>query len=170
MIPGTCAQWRTREGRMPSLQGPSSSSRESRLGVDPCDRPQPSQALCPRPSSLPPFSQRLLTFVIARFLASEASGSLGVYSVRRKENSGRAVPVTACGCKARGSKLSRRAADEAVIVTDDGLPTESCKTRAQEDGADDALEALRALQARQFAAGVTGTHDELRWMQEEGRD
>ena len=33
-----------------------------------------------------------------------------------------------------------------------------------------ALERLRALQARQLAAGVGGSHEELRRMLEEGRD
>ena len=41
---------------------------------------------------------------------------------------------------------------------------------ALKDSVAGALEALRALQARQLAAEATGSHDELRRMQEEGRD
>ena len=82
------------------------------------------------------------------------------------------VRVTAYECKTRQAEVFRRAAaGETVIVTNHGVPQVEIR-KAPPDGerVAGALEALHALQASQLAAGATGSHRELRRMQEEGRD
>ena len=65
----------------------------------------------------------------------------------------------------------RAAAGETIIVTNNGVPqVEIRKAPADEDSIAGALVALSALQASQLAAGATGNHEELRRMQEDGRD
>ena len=80
--------------------------------------------------------------------------------------------VTAYECKTRQAEVFRRAAaGETIIVTNNGVPqVEIRKAPADKDSVAGALEALRALQASQLAAEATGGHEELRRMQEEGRD
>ncbi len=82
------------------------------------------------------------------------------------------VRVTAYECKTKQAEVFRRAAaGETIIVTNNGVPqVEIRKAPADAESMADALGALRALQARQLAAGATGSHQELRRMQDEGRD
>ena len=82
------------------------------------------------------------------------------------------IQVTAYECKTRQAEVFRRAAaGETIIVTNNGVPqVEIRKAPADEDSVAGALEALRTLQASQLAAGATGSHEELRSLQEEGRD
>lgn len=84
----------------------------------------------------------------------------------------RTVRVTAYECKTRQAEVFRRAAaGETVVVTKNGVPhVEIRKASADEEIVAGALEALLSLQAGQLAAGATGSHRELRRMQEEGRD
>ena len=85
---------------------------------------------------------------------------------------GKTVRVTAYECKTKQAEVFRRAAaGETIIVTNNGVPQVEIR-KAPEDGESiaAALEALRALQANQLAAGATGSQRELRRMQEEGRD
>ncbi len=84
----------------------------------------------------------------------------------------RTVRVTAYECKTRQAEVFRRAAaGETIIVTNNGVPqVEIRKAPAAEESVAGALEALLALQAGQLAAGATGSHRELRRVQEEGRD
>lgn len=84
----------------------------------------------------------------------------------------RTVRVTAYECKTRQAEVFRRAAaGETIVVTNNGVPQVVIrKAPADGESVAGALEALRALQARQLAAGATGSHRELRRMQEEGRD
>lgn len=82
------------------------------------------------------------------------------------------VRVTAYECKTRQAEVFRRAAaGETIVVTNNGVPqVEIRKATADGKRVAGALEALLALQARQLAAGATGSHRELRRIQEEGRD
>lgn len=65
----------------------------------------------------------------------------------------------------------RAAADKTIIVPNNGVPqVEIRKAPADKDSVAGALEELRALQASQLAAKATGSHKELRRIQEEGRD
>lgn len=82
------------------------------------------------------------------------------------------VRVTAYECKTRQAEVFRRAAaGETIVVTNNGVPqVEIRKAPAEGKSVAGALEALLALQADQIAAGATGSHRELRRMQEEGRD
>ena len=84
----------------------------------------------------------------------------------------RTVRVTAYECKTRQAEVFRRAAaGETIIVTNNGVPqVEIRKAPADKDSVAAALEALRALQASQLATKATGSHEQLRRMQEEGRD
>lgn len=84
----------------------------------------------------------------------------------------RRVRVTAYECKTRQAEVFRRAAaGETIIVTNNGVPqVEIRKAPVDGDSVAGALEALRALQASQLAAKATGSHEELRRIQEEGRD
>lgn len=84
----------------------------------------------------------------------------------------KAVRVTAYECKTKQAEVFRRAAaGETIIVTNNGVPqVEIRKAPADTETVAGALEALRALHTSQLAAGATGSHEELRRMQEEGRD
>ena len=84
----------------------------------------------------------------------------------------KAVRVTAYECKTKQAEVFRRAAaGETIIVTNNGVPqVEIRKAPVDSETVTGALEALRALHASQLAAGVAGSHEELRRMQEEGRD
>ncbi len=75
--------------------------------------------------------------------------------------------MTASECKTRQAEVFRRAAaGETIIVTNIGVPqVEIRKAPADDDSVAGALEALRALQASQLAAGATGSHEELRLIQ-----
>lgn len=65
----------------------------------------------------------------------------------------------------------RAAAGETIIVTDKGVPqVDIRKAPVDAECVAGALEALRALQASQLAAEASGSHEELRRIQEEGRD
>lgn len=85
---------------------------------------------------------------------------------------GRKFRVTAYECKTRQAEVFRRAAaGETIIVTNNGIPqVEIRKAPADEESVIRALEALRALHASQLAVSATGSHEELRRIQEEGRD
>ena len=82
------------------------------------------------------------------------------------------VIVTAYECKTKQAEIFRRAASgETVIVTRNGVPlVEIRKAPTRESRAADAVQALAALQEAQLAAGAGGGADELRRMQEQGRD
>ena len=69
------------------------------------------------------------------------------------------------------SKDWRTAADETIIIPNNGVPQVGIrKAPADKYSVTGALEELRALQASQLAAKATGSHKELRRIQEEGRD
>jgi len=80
--------------------------------------------------------------------------------------------VTAYECKTRQAEVFRRAAaGETIIVTNNGIPqVEIRKAPADEQSVSRALEALRALHASQLVVNATGSHEELRRIQEQGRD
>lgn len=82
------------------------------------------------------------------------------------------VRVTAYECKTRQAEIFRRAAaGETIIVTHHGVPhVEIRKAPADNESIAGAIQALSALQRRQLAAGVGGSHAELRRLQEQGRD
>ncbi len=84
----------------------------------------------------------------------------------------KAVRVTADECKTKQAEVFRRAAaGETIIVTNNGVPqVEIRKAPTDREAVARAVEALRALHASQLATGATGSHEELRRIQEEGRD
>ena len=84
----------------------------------------------------------------------------------------RKVRVTAYECKTRQAEIFRRAAaGETIIVTNHGVPhVEIRKASPDDQGIADAIGALAALQRTQLAAGAGGSQQELRRIQEQGRD
>ena len=82
------------------------------------------------------------------------------------------VRVTAYECKTRQAEIFRRAAaGETIIVTNHGVPhVEIRKAPADNESIADAIRALSALQRTQLAVGAGGSQEELRRIQEEGRD
>ncbi len=82
------------------------------------------------------------------------------------------VRVTAYECKTRQAEIFRRAAaGETIIVTNHGVPhVEIRKAPADDESIGAAVQALSALQRMQLAVGAGGSQEELRRMQEEGRD
>ena len=82
------------------------------------------------------------------------------------------VRVTAYECKTRQAEIFRRAAaGETIIVTNHGVPhVEIRKAPAADESIAGAVQALSALQRMQLAVGASGSQEELRRMQEEGRD
>ena len=84
----------------------------------------------------------------------------------------KAVRVTAYECKTKQAEIFRRAAaGETIVVTNNGVPqVEIRKAPADEERVADAIEELCAMQQVQLTAGTGGGHEELRRMQEQGRD
>lgn len=84
----------------------------------------------------------------------------------------RTIRVTAYECKTRQAEIFRRAAaGETIIVTNHGVPhVEIRKAPADDEGIAGAVQALATLQRMQSAAGVGGSQEELRRIQEQGRD
>lgn len=84
----------------------------------------------------------------------------------------KALRVTAYECKTKQAEIFRRAAaGETIIVTNNGVPqVEIRKAPADDERIADAIEGLSALQRKQLAAGTGGNHEELRRLQEAGRD
>ena len=84
----------------------------------------------------------------------------------------KAIRVTAYECKTKQAEIFRRAAaGETIIVTNNGVPqVEIRRAPADDEGVAEAVEGLAALQEVQLAAGAGGSHEELRRMQEQGRD
>ena len=82
------------------------------------------------------------------------------------------VRVTAYECKTRQAEIFRRAAaGETIIVTNHGVPhVEIRKAPADDESIVGAVQALSALQRMQLAVGAGGSQEELRRIQEEGRD
>ena len=84
----------------------------------------------------------------------------------------RRVRVSAYECKTRQAEIFRRAAaGETIIVTNHGVPhVEIRKASSDDQSIADAIQALTALQRMQLAAGAGGSQEELRRIQEQGRD
>ena len=84
----------------------------------------------------------------------------------------RTVRVTAYECKTRQAEIFRRAAaGETIIVTNHGVPhVEIRKAPIGDQNIASAIQALSALQRTQLAAGAGGNEEELRRIQEQGRD
>lgn len=82
------------------------------------------------------------------------------------------VRVTAYECKTKQAEIFRRAAaGERIIVTNNGVPqVEIRKAPPERDMIVDAVRALGTLQREQLASGIGGSSDELRRMQDAGRD
>ncbi len=84
----------------------------------------------------------------------------------------KSLHVTAYECKAKQAEIFRRAAaGETVIVTNNGVPqVEIRKAPADDERIGEAIQGLATLQKTQLAADAGGTQEELRRMQEMGRD
>ena len=84
----------------------------------------------------------------------------------------RTVRVTAYECKTRQAEIFRRAAaGETIIVTNHGVPhVEIRKAPAGDRNIAGAIHALSDLQRMQLAAGAGGSQEDLRRIQEQGRD
>ena len=82
------------------------------------------------------------------------------------------VRITAYECKTKQAEIFRRAAaGETIIVTRNGVPlVEIRKAPTAASSVAEAVQALVELQQTQLAAGVGGSADELRRLQEQGRD
>ena len=82
------------------------------------------------------------------------------------------VRVTAYECKTRQAEIFRRAAaGETIIVTNHGVPhVEIRKAPADDESIAGAVQSLAALPRMQSAAGAGGSQEELRRIQEQGRD
>ena len=80
--------------------------------------------------------------------------------------------VTAYECKTKQAEIFRRAAaGETIIVTNNGVPhVEIRKAPVNDDSIAGAVRALAALQRDQLTRGSGGSADELRRIQEQGRD
>ena len=84
----------------------------------------------------------------------------------------KALRVTAHECKTKQAEIFRRAAaGETFIVTNHGVPqVEIRKAPIDHERIADAIEGLSALQQMQLAAKTGGGQEELRRIQEVGRD